>query len=152
MDTLNQLGELLLAAVPTIIFLLIVWIAYRSIVQGKLHKLLDERRARTEGAVEEAQAQISKAEARTAEYEQRLREARSQVYQTQEARRRHIMERRSAALAEARKQAEETVKHAEAGLQRDVEEARLTLRQQAEALAEEIIDSVLKPLAATEGR
>lgn len=152
MDTLKLLGELLLSSIPTVIFLLLVWIAYRNILQRKLEKIQAERHARTEGAIQEAQSQISNAESRTAEYERRLQEARSRLYQTQEARRRHIMERRSAALAEARRQADEMVKHADADLKREVEHARLTLHQQAETLADEIIDSILRPLAATEGR
>lgn len=152
MDTLKLLGELLLSSIPTIIFLLLVWTAYRNIVQRKLERVKAERHARTEGAIQEAQSQISNAEARTAEYERRLQEARSRLYHAQEARHRHIMERGGAALAEARRQADEMVKHANAGLKREVEQARLTLRQQAEALANEIIDSILRPLAATEGR
>lgn len=152
MDTLNKLGELLLNSIPTIICLLIVWTAYRTIVQTKLQRVLDERHQRTEGAIQEAQAQIAKAEARTAEYEQRLREARTQVYQAQEARRRHVMEKRSAALAEARSQADARVKRAHADLERDVSEARATLQQQAERLAQEIIDSILRPMAAMGGR
>ncbi len=152
MDTLNQLGELLLNSIPSIICLLIVWGAYRSFVQKKLEQVLKDRHNRTEGAIQEAQAQISKAEARTTEYEQRLREARSQVYQAQEARRRHIMEKRSAALAEARHQAEEMVKRAHLDLERDVNEARANLQRQAETLAQQIIDSILKPMAASGGR
>jgi len=152
MDILKQIGELLLSSIPTIILLLIVWIAYRNIVQRKLERVLGERHRRTEGAIQEAQSEIAKAEARTAEYEQRLREARAHVYQTQEARRRRLMEERSAALAEARQQADERVKRAGADLRKDVEEAKVGLGHQAEALASEIIHSILKPLAATESR
>lgn len=152
MDTLAKLGELLLASVPTVILLLIVWAAYRAIVQKKLDAVLAERHARTEGAIQQAQAEISKAEARTAEYEQRLREARSQIYKNQEARHRYITDKRSAALAEAHRQADEKVKHAQAALRSDVEAARAMLQQQADALATRIIDSILKPLAATGGR
>lgn len=152
MDTLNRLGELLLNSIPTIVCLLVVWIAYRNIVQRKLQRVLAERHARTEGAVQEAQAQIAKAEARTGEYEQRLREARSQLYKLQEARHQHIMEKRSAALAQARQQADEMVKRAHVDLQRDVQEARVTLQRQAEALAEQIIHSILRPMAATGGQ
>ncbi|HLJ29037.1 MAG TPA: ATP synthase F0 subunit B [Candidatus Angelobacter sp.] len=151
MDTLKQLGELLLAAIPTIVCLLIVWGAYRNLVQKKLQRVLGERHARTEGAIEEAQAQIAKAEARTAEYEQRLREARSQIYKTQEGRRKHIMEKRSTALAEAHRVADEMVKRAHTDLERDVREAQGTLQQQAETLAAQIIDSILKPFAVSRG-
>lgn len=152
MDTLLKLGELLLASIPTVIFLLIVWGAYRNIVQKKLEVVLAERHARTEGAIQQAHAAIAKAEARTAEYEQRLREARSHIYKAQEARRKHIMDKRSAALAEAHRHADEMVKGAHAALQSDVDSARAMLQHQADALASSIINSVLKPLAAGEGR
>src|SRR5215472_4373425 len=111
MDTLQQLGELLLTSIPTVAFLLIIWFAYRKLVHKKLEHVLSERHARTEGAMQQAQAAIARAETRTAEYEQRLREAQSEVCRTQDARRRHIMEKRNTALAEARRHAEAMVKH-----------------------------------------
>lgn len=152
MDILTKLGELLLTSIPTIICFLVLWVAYRMIVHKKLGQVLAERHARTEGAIEEAQAEISKAEARTAEYEQKLREARSHIYKTQEARRRHIMEKRSAALAEARHHADEMVKHARTALERDVNQARSTLEQQADSLADQVIASILRPAAASGSR
>jgi F-type H+-transporting ATPase subunit b len=152
MDTLRQLGELLLASIPTIVCLLIVWGAYRTIVQKKLQQVLAERNARTEGAMQQAQAAIAKAEARAAEYEESLREARSQIYRLQEARRRHMMERRSAALAEAHRQAEEMVSRARVSLEDDVKQARSLLERQAETLAAQIINSILRPLAVTGSR
>ena len=152
MDTLRQLGELLLTSIPTIIFLLIVWGAYSTIVQKKLDQVLAERHGRTEGAIEKARSEIASAEARTAEYEQRLREARSRIFKAQEARRRQIMEKRGAALAETHKQAQEMIKQARAALEKDVAEARLMLQRQAETLAMQIVESVLKPIAVAGGR
>ena len=75
-ETLRQLGGLLLGAVPTIIFLLALYGAYTVLVHRPLLNVLAERRTRTEGAVEKARAAIAYAEQRTADYEQRLREAR----------------------------------------------------------------------------
>ena len=152
MDTLQQLGELLLTSIPTVAFLLFVWFSYRKLVHKKLEHVLSERQARTDGAIQRAQAEIAQAEARTAEYEQRLREAQSEVYRTQEARRRHIMEKRDTALTEARRHADAMVKQSREQLERDVHEARSTLEQQADALAAKIIDSVLRPVAATGSR
>lgn len=152
MDTLEQLGELLLASIPTIISLLIVWGAYRTIVQKKLQEVLAERHARTEGAIQQAREAISKAETRTAEYEQKLGAARVQIFRLQEARRRHIMEKRNAALDEARRQADEMVKSAQVGLENDVKQARGMLERQAETLAAQVIESVLKPFAVAGSR
>jgi len=152
MDTLQQLGELLLTSIPTVVCLLIVWVAYRQTVHKKLEQVLSERHARTEGAIQKAHSEIARAEARTAEYERRLEEARSQVYRTQEARRRYIMEQRSVALTAARRHADAMVKHSRKELEREVKEARTVLERQADALAARIIDSILRPVAATGSR
>lgn len=151
-QTLRQLGELLLSSVPTIICLLVVWGAYRLLVSRPLQQVLERRHAITEGAIEQAQAEIASAETRTAEYEQKVREARAHIYKMQEASRRQVMEQRSVALAEARKQAEEMVKRARAATAEDVTAAKSGLQKQAEALADEIIESILKPAAAVGGR
>lgn len=151
-QTLTKLGELLLSSIPTIFFLLIVWFAYRMIVHKRLEQILAERHRLTEGAVEQAQAEIASAEARTAEYEKRLREARTQIYKAQETRRQQAMERRNAALAQARQQAEEMIQAARNDLNGDMAAARVTLPQHADALANEIVDSILKPVAAMGGR
>ena len=144
---LKQLGELLLSSIPTIFLMLIVWAAYRTLVQRKLDQVLAERHARTDGAMEEARVEIAAAEARTAEYEQRRREARAQIYKSQEAARQHLMEKRNAALVEARQHADAMVKQSRATLAAEVEAARESLTRQAEALSAEVIESVLKPAA-----
>jgi F-type H+-transporting ATPase subunit b len=151
-ETLRELGELLLRSIPTIVFLMIVWSAYRQLVHKKLEQVLAQRHALTEGAVQEAQREIASAEARTSEYEQRLRDARSVIYKAQEARRQQMVARQSAALAEARRQTDEMIKQSRAVLEKDVAAARVMLQQQADSLATEIIASILKPAAAAGGR
>jgi F-type H+-transporting ATPase subunit b len=151
-ETLTKLGELLLSSIPTILFLLIVWFAYRMIVHKRLEQILAERHRLTEGAIQQAQAEIASAEARTAEYERRLREARTQIYKAQEARRQQAMERRNTALTQARQQAEEMIRSARTALEQEKTTAQLTLQQQTDALANQIVDSILKPVAAMGGR
>ena len=64
-QTLRQLGELLLGAVPTVIVLTVLYILYTFLVHRPLTAVLTERRNRTQGAIEKARADISAAEART---------------------------------------------------------------------------------------
>jgi F-type H+-transporting ATPase subunit b len=149
---LRQIGELLISSIPTILALLIVWAGYSLIVHGKLEQVLEQRRALTQGAIERAQKEIAAAEQRTLEYEQRVREARSQIFRAQQANRQRIMEERNAALAEARKQAGETAKRARAVLEKDMADAKITLEQQAHVLADRVIETVLKPAVAAGGR
>ena len=149
---LRQIGELLVNSIPTIISVLILWTAYRFIVHGKLRQVLEQRHALTEGAIERAQQEIAVAEKRTAEYEQRVREARSQIYKTQQANRQRVMDERNAALAESRQRAGEMVKKARAVLEAETAGAKGALEQQASVLADQVIARILKPAAAAGGR
>jgi len=148
-DILRQLGELLLAAIPTVVVFIVLFSAYKLIVHKRLVAVLDERRARTEGAVEKADADIAAAEARAAEYAQRLRNARLSIFKKQEARRQQLLQARSAALAEARAATEARVKAERASLEQDAESAKLALEGESEALANQIIQTVLKPAVAS---
>jgi len=150
-ETLRQLGGLLLGAIPTAIFLLILWGFYTVLLYRPLTKVLDERRSKTEGAVEKAQADIAAAEARTAEYEQRLREARVAVFKAQEARRQQVTQARAATVAEARSKAQAQIDQARAAIERDKQAAQEALQGESAALATEIIRTVLAP-AGAEGR
>src|ERR1019366_10426307 len=85
-EILSQLGGLVLGAVPTMLFFILLVIAYGVLVRRPLDRVLAERRARTTGAVEQARAAISDAEAKTADYEDRMRHARGEIFSS---RRRH---------------------------------------------------------------
>jgi F-type H+-transporting ATPase subunit b len=147
-QTLRQLGELLLGAVPTVILLALLYILYHTIVHKPLRRVLDERRSKTEGAVEKARADIAAADARTSEYEQRLREARATVFRAQEARRKAALDARSAAMAEARTKAQAQVEAAKADIEKDREAAQAGLQAEVQTLAEEIMRRVLEPAGA----
>ncbi len=147
-ETLRQLGELLLGAVPTVILLALLYVLYTLIVHKPLRRVLAERRSKTEGAVEKSRADIAAAEARTSEYEQRLREARATLFRAQEARRKVALEARTAVLNEARARAKAQVQAAKADIQRDREAAQGALEAEAHALAAEIIRRVLQPAGA----
>ncbi len=147
-QTVKQLGELLLGAVPTATLLLLLYLLYHVLVHKPLGKVLAERRSRTEGAIEKARADIAAAEAKATLYEEQLREAKAAIYKGQEARRQQAQQARAAAVAEARKKADAQVKDAKAALQQDVEAAKTTLRTEVERLSNEIIRTVLSAAGA----
>jgi F-type H+-transporting ATPase subunit b len=147
-QTLRQLGELLLGAVPTVILLALLCGLYTFLVHKPLIRVLAQRRERTEGAMEKARADIAAAEARTAEYEQRLREARLKVFKNQEARRQQATQARAEAVAQARTKAQRQVKDARAALEGDKQEALAKLQGDAGRLASEIVRMVLRPMSA----
>jgi F-type H+-transporting ATPase subunit b len=144
-ELLRQLGELLLNAVPTVLLFLTVYIGYRVIVHKPLLRVLQERYDRTQGAIEKARADVAAAEAKTAEYEQRLREAKLAVFKIQEARLQAAVVARTELLNAAREQAAAKLAQAKAALERDVQAAKTTLQADADKLANEVIASVLRP-------
>jgi F-type H+-transporting ATPase subunit b len=147
-ETLRQLGGLLLGSVPTVIMLVLLYAIYTVVVHNPLAKVLAERRAKTAGAIEKARADVSAAEAKTAEYEQRLREARVAVFRHQETRRQAALQARMAAVAQARTRAQEQIKQAREAIERDKISAQETLQAESARLATEIIRRVLRPVTA----
>src|SRR4030088_959425 len=144
-ETLHQLGELLLGAVPTVVLLALLYALYANLVHKPLRHVLEERRSKTEGAVEKSRADTAAAEARTAEYEQRLREARATVFRAQEARRQAALQARASAVAEARKKAQAQVQAAKQDIELDKEKAKWGLQEQVSTLAADIVRRVLDP-------
>ena len=147
-QTLQQLGELLLGAVPTVVLFTVLYGLYSVIVHKPLRRVLDERRNKTEGAIEKSKADIAAAYARTSEYEQRLREARAALFRGQEAKRQSALQARAQAVAEARNRAQAQVQGAKAEIEKDRAGAEQALQAEAAALAREIVERVLQPAGA----
>jgi F-type H+-transporting ATPase subunit b len=144
--TLRQLGELLLGAVPTVILLGILFVCYTLLVHRPLTAILAERRSRTQGAMEKARADIAAAEARTSDYEQRLREARLKVFKNQEARRQQATQHRAEVVNQARARAQGQVKEAREGIEQAKQQIVSNLQSAAGRLANEIVRTVLRPV------
>jgi F-type H+-transporting ATPase subunit b len=147
-QTLHQLGELLLGSIPTVILVALLYVLYTSIVHKPLRRVLEERRGKTEGAIEKSKADIAAAEARTSEYEQKLREARAAVFRAQEAKRQAALQARSNAVAAARAKAQAQVQAAKVDIERDRAAAEKGLQGEAAELAQEIMRRVLQPAGA----
>jgi F-type H+-transporting ATPase subunit b len=147
-QTLHQLGELLLGSVPTVILLALLYALYTFIVHKPLRRVLEERRSKTEGAIEKSKTDIAAADARTSEYEQKLREARAAVFRAQEAKRQAALQARSNAVAAARTKAQAQVQAAKADIESDRAAAEQGLQGEAATLAQEIIRRVLQPAGA----
>jgi len=150
---LKQVGDLLLGAVPTAVIFLLLIAIYSSLVGRPLRRVLDQRRERTEGAILKARADVAAAEAKTQEYERRLREAKLAVFKAQEARRQAAQKARTAAVAEARERAQQQIREARAAIEQDMAGAKQSLQSEADRLAGEIIRTILKPagVASTAG-
>jgi len=149
---LPQIGDLVLGSVPTIILFVLLVIAYRYLLYGPLMRMLAERRERTQGAVEKAHAAIAAADAKTQEYEAKLRAARAEIFHRREQRLQQWNAQRDAALGSARLAAKERVGAARQAIEAQAAEARHQVETSADQLARQILKAVLPPeLASAEG-
>jgi len=151
-ELLRQLGDLVLGSVPTIILFVLLVIAYRFLLYAPLVRTLAERRERTLGAVEKAHAAIAAADAKSQEYEAKLRAARAEIFHRREQRLQQWSAQRDAALATARQAAQERVAVAREGIEAEAATARHQVEAAAGTLAEQIMRAVLpSELAGAEG-
>jgi F-type H+-transporting ATPase subunit b len=149
---LRQIGDLVLGSLPTIILFVFLLFAYRFLLYKPLMRTLAERRERTIGAVEKAHAAIAAADAKTQEYEAKLRAARAEIFHRRELRIQQWNAQRDSALAAARQAAHERVAAGRAAIEAEAAEARHHIEASAGALAEQIIRAVLpSELASAEG-
>jgi F-type H+-transporting ATPase subunit b len=146
-EILQQVGALLVGAVPTILLFIVLVLAYQFLVQGPLSATLKERRARTEGALEDAQKAIAKAEAKAGEYAARLRQARAEVYTVREQRVKQWSAERDAQVDHARKTAGVKVAQAKAELDAEAAQARRSIQASAGELAGQVVRAVLPAVA-----
>jgi F-type H+-transporting ATPase subunit b len=147
-DALHALGQILLNAVPTFLLVLLLHFYLKYMFFKPMEKVLHQRYEATEGSRKMAEEAIERAAARTAEYEDALRAARSEVYQSQEILHQQLQERETAQLTTARQAAETAVREAREQLSRDVEQAKATLGRESDALANEITEAILRGSAA----
>ena len=137
---LNQLSGLILGSIPTVIFFVLLVVAYGFLVRRPLDRVLAERRARTTGAVEQARGALSAAEAETAVFEDKLRAARREIYEARDAKLKQWAAEREQALEGAKSATQEKVSVARQLL----EQSAVTARQQIEGMSSELSAQILK--------
>jgi F-type H+-transporting ATPase subunit b len=151
-ETLHQLEGLLLGSVPTIFLFLLIVILYRLLVYGPLTRVLNERRERTEGAIEQANAAMAAAAAKTQEYEAQLRAARSRIFQARQLKQQQWTRERDNAIAEAHAAAQRQVEEAKSALQAQTDASHATIKDSIDELANEILAAILPKSSAAVGR
>jgi F-type H+-transporting ATPase subunit b len=134
-------------SIPTALLFLVLVVAYQFLVQKPLTATLKERRARTDGAVEDANRAIAEAEARAAEYGEKLRQARAEIFRAREQRIKQWNAERDAALEIARKAAGSKVSQARTELEIEADRARKAIEVSIAELASQVVRAVL-PAAA----
>ncbi len=143
-DTLRALGEILLKAVPTFVLVLLLLLYLKKMFFQPMERVLRQRFEATEGARKLAEQSLTRATARTAEYENAIRAARTEVYQAQAELYKQLQESEAAQIIAARQAADAALKEVRAQVAREAEEVKAELVRSSDALAAEIADNILR--------
>jgi F-type H+-transporting ATPase subunit b len=94
--------ELFFQVVPIVLILLVFYAVLRVLFFNPLLKVIAEREARTIGAQKAAEAAQKAATEKAKQYQDALKQARTEIYVEQEAARKRVLDERAAQLKEAR--------------------------------------------------
>ena len=143
-EIVQQLGELFLQAVPTVLIVLAFFLILRSLFFKPLLAVMTEREARTVGARKAAEASQSTAAEKLKQYQEALKQARAQVYAEQEASRKKVLHERAALLKEARAKAASQVNEAKAQIAEELRAALGEIERTVSQLSQEIVRRILQ--------
>jgi F-type H+-transporting ATPase subunit b len=151
MGILHQLGELFLQAVPTVVIVFLFYLFMRWAFFTPIQKAMDERRARIEGAREEAAKAEAEAKKELDAYNEALRKARAEIYAEQEAARQAVLDERQRLLKAMRSRAQEDVAAGKKKVAEENEAARAEIERNIPTLAGEIARMILEKPAPSPG-
>jgi F0F1-type ATP synthase membrane subunit b/b' len=143
-EIVQQLGELFLQAVPTVLIVLAFYLILRSLFFKPLLQIMAERDSRTAGAQKAAETAQAAAGEKVKQYQDALRQARAQVYAEQEAARKKLLDERAALLKAARARAADEVKAAKEGVAKELAAARRDVEATVAQLSAEIARRMLQ--------
>lgn len=142
-QTFQALESILLKAIPTAVLLLILYFYLKAVLFGPLAKMKQQRHELTQGARKSAEQSLAKAEAKASEYEAKLRDAKGEVYKSQEETRKKWLADQAAHLTDAKVASEASIKSAREGIAQEVTAARQGLAETSAEIAEQIANAVL---------
>ncbi len=146
--TLHALAGLLIRAVPTVLFFILLTFYLKAVLFLPLARILDERRKATEGVRDLAQRAFEAADKRTAEFEYALQLARNDLHQKHEAKRREWSDEQARRIVEARTEADRLIAEARRQIAEEVEKTQAQMKVSVENLSEQIVTSLLRRRAA----
>jgi F-type H+-transporting ATPase subunit b len=125
-----------------ILFLIFVFVLNRILFRP-IGRVLDERQTLTVGAANEARAASRRYEAKLAEYEATIRQARAESYRRSEQERAAALDERRRLIEEAKRLANEEIAKAKQEIERQVAAARAALESESRQIAERISRTIL---------
>jgi len=145
-EIVNQLGELFLAAVPTVIIVFLFYLFLRWSFFQPMQRVLSERHKRAEGAKSEAEASRVVAKEKQRFYGESVKKARTEVFAEQETLRRRTLDERQAKINAARASAQSGLQEAKKAIAAEVKAARVEMERSSGDLANDIAEAILAGL------
>jgi F-type H+-transporting ATPase subunit b len=142
-QTFQALGNILLKAIPSVFFLLILHFYLKAMLFAPLVKAMKHRDELTRGARKAAEESLAKAEQKAKEYEAKLQDAHNEVYRQNEETRKQWLADQAAHLASAKASAEATMKAATESIAVEAAAARQGLQESSTAIANQIAQAIL---------
>jgi F-type H+-transporting ATPase subunit b len=143
--------ELFFQVVPIVLILLVFYAVLRVLFFKPLLKVIAEREARTIGAQKAAEAAQKAASEKVKQYQDALKQARTEIYVEQEAARKKVLDERAAQLKEARAKTSDMVKAQRERIVAEVVAARReiesSITQFAALVARRVLQSTRPPSA-----
>jgi F-type H+-transporting ATPase subunit b len=148
--------ELFFQVVPIVLILLVFYAVLRVLFFKPLLSVIGEREARTIGAQKAAEAAQKTATEKVKQYQNALKQARTEIYVEQEAVRKKVLDERAAQLKEARAKAAAMVNAERARIAAEVVAARREIEagitQFAALVARRVLQSTRPPATPRESR
>lgn len=125
-----------------ILFIIFVFVMNRILFRP-IGRVLDERETLIEGSENEARAAQRRYEAKLADYEATIRQARADSYRRTEQQRAAALDERRRLIEDAKQQARNEIERAKREIESQVADARRALERETRAIAERISQTVL---------
>ncbi len=132
-----------LSVVWVVVMILVLAGVLNQLLFKPLTRVMHEREDAIKSAQQLAEKATTEAQRAGAEFDERTRSARAELYRAMDERRRAALDVRSTLLAQARTEAEASIKSAAERVHAQAAEARRTLERDAEGLAAAVTERVL---------
>jgi len=130
-----------------VLIVFMVWALYFVLKKsffGPINEILTTREAASQGALEEARAQIAVVEKKSSAYAEALKDARLESYRQQEAFRAEALQQRSQILAQGRQGGERLIGSARNEIESQVALAKNSLESEVTGIADGIVKGILR--------
>jgi F-type H+-transporting ATPase subunit b len=139
----ETLKGIIVRALPTFFLVIVLHWFLKKVLFQPMERVLEERRKKTQGAVEASEAMLARVHDKMAEYETALGNARAEIFHEQEESRKKLAGQQAGLVEAARAAQAERVAEVKRGLAGEAQQAKATLANEAERLAEQIAGAVL---------